>query len=278
MFSTLIQYFSFPFVRYAFVVGIMIAFCAAMLGVVLVLKRFSFLGDGLSHFAFGVVALCAVIGLADNLILVLPVTAICAVVLLRAGKKEGIKGDASLAMVSVSALAIGYLLLNVFSASPNVSGDVCSTLFGSSSILTLKKSDVVVCVFMCVLVTAAFVIFYNRIFSVTFDESFASATGTKASIYNTLVAIIASIIIVLAMKLVGSLLISALIVFPALSAMRLFKSFKAVVVFSASISVFCSGAGIILSILFSTPVGATIVAANIIAFVICYATGKIIRV
>lgn len=277
MFATLVEYFSYPFVRYAFAVGIMVAFCAALLGVVLVLKRFSFLGDGLSHFAFGVVAVAAILGLADNMLLVLPVTVICAVLLLRAGQSTSVKGDAALAMVSVSSLAVGYLLLNVFSASSNVSGDVCSTLFGSSSILTLKKGDVILCGVICVVVTAVFILFYNRIFSVTFDESFATATGTNANAYNTVIAVISAVIIVLAMELVGSLLISALIVFPALSAMRVFSGFKAVVICSAALSVSAAAIGLILSILFSTPAGATIVAADIVTFLLFCVIGRIYK-
>lgn len=277
MFAILSEYFSYPFVRYAFAVGIMVAFCASLLGVVLVLKRFSFLGDGLSHFAFGVVAVAAIIGLTDNMLLVLPVTVICAVLLLRAGQRTSVKGDAALAMVSVSSLAVGYLLLNVFSASSNVSGDVCSTLFGSSSILTLKKEDVILCGVICVIVTAVFILFYNRIFSVTFDENFATATGTNANVYNTVIAVISAVIIVLAMELVGSLLISALIVFPALSAMRVFSGFKAVVICSAVVSVSAAALGLILSILFSTPAGATIVAVDIVIFLLFCVIGKVFR-
>ncbi len=277
MFAILCEYFSYPFVRYAFAVGIMVAFCASLLGVVLVLKRFSFLGDGLSHFAFGVVAVAAILGLTDNMLLVLPVTVICAVLLLRAGKETSVKGDAALAMVSVSSLAVGYLLLNVFSASSNVSGDVCSTLFGSSSILTLKKGDVILCGVICIVVTAVFILFYNRIFSVTFDENFATATGTNANVYNTVIAVISAVIIVLAMELVGSLLISALIVFPALSAMRVFSGFKAVVICSAAVSVSAAALGLILSILFSTPAGATIVAADIVIFLLFCVIGKVFR-
>ncbi len=277
MFATLTEYFSYPFVRYAFAVGIMVAFCASLLGVVLVLKRFSFLGDGLSHFAFGVVAVAAILGLTDNMLLVLPVTVICAVLLLRAGQNTSVKGDAALAMVSVSSLAVGYLLLNVFSASSNVSGDVCSTLFGSSSILTLKKGDVILCGVICVVVTAIFILFYNRIFSVTFDENFATATGTNANVYNTVIAVISAVIIVLAMELVGSLLISALIVFPALSAMRVFSGFKAVVICSAAVSVGAAALGLILSILFSTPAGATIVAADIVIFLLFSIIGRVCR-
>lgn len=277
MINTLITYFSYPFVRYAFIVAVLVSFCAALLGVILVLKRFSFLGDGLSHFAFGAVAIAAVIGLTDNMMLVMPVTIICAVLLLRAGQNAGVKGDASLAMVSVSSLAIGYLLLNVFSASTNVAGDVCSSLFGSEAILTLNIGDVVRCIVISVIVVAVFIVFYNRIFSVTFDESFATATGTHAGVYNTLIAIISAVIIVLAMELVGSLLISALIVFPALSAMRVFTGFKSVVICSACISVTAATVGLILSLLFSTPTGATIVAVDMVLFLVFTAIGKLCK-
>ena len=277
MIDTLVTYFSYPFVRYAFIVSVLVSFSAALLGVVLVLKKFSFLGDGLSHFAFGAVAIAAVIGLTDNMMLVMPITIVCAILLLRAGQNAGVKGDASLAMVSVSSLAVGYLLLNVFSASTNVAGDVCSSLFGSEAILTLDKSDVVRCVIISALVVAVFVIFYNRIFSVTFDESFATATGTHAKLYNTLVAVIAAVIIVLAMELVGSLLISALVVFPALSAMRVFTGFKSVVICSAVISVTAASVGLVLSLLFSTPTGATIVAIDILLFLAATVVGRIVK-
>ena len=277
MINTLITYFSYPFVRYAFIVAVLVSFCAALLGVILVLKRFSFLGDGLSHFAFGAVAIAAVIGLTDNMMLVMPVTIICAVLLLRAGQNAGVKGDAALAMVSVSSLAIGYLLLNVFSASTNVAGDVCSSLFGSEAILTLNIGDVVRCIVISAIVVAVFMIFYNRIFSVTFDESFATATGTHAGVYNTIIAIISAVIIVLAMELVGSLLISALIVFPALSAMRVFTGFKSVVICSACISVTAATVGLILSLLFSTPTGATIVAVDMVLFLVFTAIGKLCK-
>lgn len=277
MINTLITYFSYPFVRYAFIVAALVSFCAALLGVILVLKRFSFLGDGLSHFAFGAVAIAAVIGLTDNMMLVMPVTIICAVLLLRAGQNAGVKGDASLAMVSVSSLAVGYLLLNVFSASTNVAGDVCSSLFGSEAILTLNIGDVVRCIVISAIVVAVFIIFYNRIFSVTFDESFATATGTHAGVYNTLIAVISAVIIVLAMELVGSLLISALIVFPALSAMRVFTGFKSVVICSACISVTAATVGLILSLLFSTPTGATIVAVDMVLFLVFTAIGKLCK-
>ena len=215
-------YMQYPFVRYALIVGVLIALCSSLLGVTLVLKRFSFIGDGLSHVAFGAMAIAAVVGLTNEMPLVLLITIISAVLLLRTGQNAKIKGDAAVAMISVGALAIGYLLMNLFSKSSNLSGDVCSTLFGSTSILTLTKTEVWICAVLSVLVVAVFLFFYNKIFSVTFDESFARATGTKAGLYNLLIAVVVAVIIVLAMNLVGSLLISALVIFPALSAMRVF--------------------------------------------------------
>ena len=275
MLEKLALYFEYPFVRYAVIVGVLISLCSSLLGVTLVLKRFSFIGDGLSHVAFGAMAISAVVGLADDMILVLPITVICAVLLLWTGQNAKIKGDAAVAMISVGALAIGYLLMNIFSTSANVSGDVCSTLFGSTSILTLKQTEVILCIVLSIVVVTLFVFFYNRIFAVTFDENFAKAIGTKVNGFNLLIAVIIAIIIVLAMNLVGSLLVSALIIFPALSAMRIFKSFLSVTVCSAVLSVVCSVSGILISILYGTPVGSTIVAIDIIAFLICCAMGKI---
>ena len=268
MLDQLIQYFSFPFVRYAFIVGILIALCSSLLGVTLVLKRFSFIGDGLSHVAFGAMAIAAVLNLSNNMLIVLPVTILAAVLLLQTGKNAKIQGDASIAMISVSSLALGYLLMNIFSTNANISGDVCSTLFGSTSILTLKRSQVILCAILSILVILSFIIFYNKIFAVTFDENFAQAIGTHAKIYNLVIAIIIAVIIVLAMNLVGSLLISALVIFPSLSAMRLFKTFKSVTICSASVSVICAVAGLLISLLSGTPVGSTIVAINLLAFII----------
>lgn len=259
-------YFQYPFVRYALIVGVLIALCSSLLGVTLVLKRFSFIGDGLSHVAFGAIAIAAVMKMTNDMPLVLAVTVVSAVLLLRVGQNAKIKGDAAVAMISVGSLAIGYLLMNIFAKSSNLSGDVCTTLFGSTSILTLKQSEVIICAVMSVAVTAVFVLFYNKIFSVTFDENFARATGVKAGLYNLLIAVIIAVIIVLAMNLVGSLLISALVIFPALSAMRVFKSFRSVTICSALLSVFCAFTGIFLSVVFGTPVGSTIVAADIAAF------------
>lgn len=268
-------YWAYPFVRYALVVGVLIALCSSLLGVTLVLKRFSFIGDGLSHVAFGAMAIAAVLQLSNDMPFVMIVTVISAVLLLRTGQNTKIKGDAAIAMISVGSLAIGYLIMNIFSTSANLSGDVCSTLFGSTSILTLAETDVWLCVIMSVLVVAVFILFYNKIFAVTFDESFARATGTKASMYNLMIAVVIAVIIVLAMNLVGSLLISALVIFPALSAMRMFKSFFSVTVCAAVLSVVCSLTGILVSILGGTPVGSTIVAVQILMFFISWAAGSV---
>ena len=203
---------NFPFVQRAFVVGILVALCSSLLGVTLVLKRFSFIGDGLSHVAFGAMSIAAVVNLSNNMYLVLPVTVIAAILLLRTGKNTKIQGDAAVAMISVASLALGYLIMNIFKPSNNLSGDVCSTLFGSYSILTLTRGEVWLCVGLSIAVIAAFIIFYNKIFAVTFDEAFAQAVGTHASVYNLVIAIIIAVIIVLAMNLVGSLLISALVI------------------------------------------------------------------
>ena len=269
-------YWAYPFVRYALIVGVLIALCSSLLGVTLVLKRFSFIGDGLSHVAFGAMAIAAVLQITNEMPLVMVITIISAVLLLRTGQNTKIKGDAAIAMISVGALAIGYLLMNIFSTSSNLSGDVCSTLFGSTSILTLSPVEVWLCVGMSVLVVAVFILFYNKIFAVTFDENFARATGTKAGLYNLLIAIVVAVIIVLAMNLVGSLLISALVIFPALSAMRMFKSFRSVTVCAAALSVACSLIGILASILAGTPVGSTIVAVQIIAFGLSWLAGTVI--
>lgn len=268
-------YFQYPFVRYAMIVGVLIALCSSLLGVILVLKRFSFIGDGLSHVAFGGIAIASVLGISNNMAVVLPVTVLSAILLLRTGKNTKIKGDAAIAMISVGSLAIGYLLMNVFSSSPNVSGDVCSTLFGSTSILTLSRLEVLLCVILSVTVVTLFAVFYNRIFAVTFDEDFAQASGLRAEAYNLLIAVVTAVIIVLAMNLVGSLLISALVIFPAISAMRIFKSFLPVVCFSAAISVLCAAVGILISVLAGTPVGSTIVAADLAAFLICCIAGRL---
>ena len=275
MIETLRTYLDFPFVQYALIVGVLIALCASLLGVTLVLKRFSFIGDGLSHVAFGAMAIAAVVNITNEMLLVLPITILCAVLLLRTGQSAKIKGDAAIAMISVGALAVGYLLMSLFSTSSNLSGDVCTTLFGSTSILTLTQAEVWLCIGLSVAVVVIFILFYNRIFAVTFDEDFARACGTRAEAYNLLIAVVIAVIIVLAMNLVGSLLISALIIFPAMSAMRVFRSFKSVTVCSAVLSVTCALLGILISILWSTPVGSTIVAVDIGAFLIFCLIAKI---
>lgn len=268
-------YWAYPFVRYALVVGVLIALCSSLLGVTLVLKRFSFIGDGLSHVAFGAMSIATVLQISNKMPLVMAITILSAILLLRTGQNTKIRGDAAVAMISVGALAIGYLLMNLFSASSNLSGDVCSTLFGSTSILTLSRAEVWLCVVLSILVVATYILFYNKIFALTFDESFARAAGTRVGMYNLLIAVVVAVIIVLAMNLVGSLLISALIIFPALSAMRLFKSFRGVTLFSAALSVLCALAGILTAILAGTPVGSTIVAVQVAAFGLSCLAGAI---
>ena len=263
-------YLDFPFVRYAIIVGVLVSLCSSLLGVTLVLKRYSYIGDGLSHVAFGALSIAAVLKVTNNMLIILPITIAVAVLLLCSGKKAKVKGDAAIAMVSVGALAIGYLLMNIFSTSANISGDVCTTLFGSTSILTLKVEEVYLCVALSIAVLTVFVIFYHKIFAITIDENFAQATGVRVMLYNILVAVIIAVIIVLAMNLVGALLVSALVVFPALSAMRLFKSFFSVTIAAGIISVLCSLTGILIAILAGTPVGSTIVAMDIVVFgIIC---------
>lgn len=276
MFHLLAEYLSYSFVQYALITGVLIALCSSLLGVTLVLKRYSFMGDGLSHVAFGAMAVAAVLNITGEMIVVLPVTILCAILLLKTGQNAKIKGDAALAMVSVGAMAFGYLLLNLYSPSSNVSGDVCSSLFGSTSILTLSGSDVGICIVMSLIVLAVVVLFYNKIFALTFDETFAKATGVNTGFYNLIVAVVTAVIIVLAMNLVGALLTSALIIFPALSAMRVFRSFRGVILCSAVISVICATIGILISILVSTPVGATIVIVDLACFALFALTGRML--
>ena len=267
-----LSFFQYPFVWRAIIVGTLIALVAALLGVTLVLKRFSFIGDGLSHVAFGAMAVAAVAGITDQMLIILPVTILAAVLLLRSGRRAKVNGDAQLALISVSALAIGYLIYNL-SGSSNVSGDVCTTLFGSTSILELTPFDLWMSVGLSAAVVIVFVLLYHKIFAVTFDETFYKATGVKTELYNLIIAVVIAVISVLAMDLVGSLLISALVIFPALSGMRLFQSFKKVTIFSAVLSVVCALLGLLLSIWLSTPVGSTIVAVDLVAFLACSTVG-----
>ena len=277
MIDKLYNYLQYPFVQRALIVGVLIALCSSLLGVTLVLKRFSFIGDGLSHVAFGAMCVATVAGVSNNMLIILPVTILSAVFLLRGGKNVKIKGDAAIAMISVASMAFGYLIMTVCSTSSNLTGDVCTTLFGSMTILTLREKSVWLCLILSILVITVFILFYNKIFAVTFDEDFAVSAGTNAGRYNLLLAVIIAVIIVLAMNLCGSLLVSALIIFPALSAMRLFRSFKSVTVFSALLSVICAFSGMIISILTGTPVGSTIVAVDTGAFLICWLIGLLIR-
>ena len=265
----LLTYLQFPFVRYALIAGVLIALCSSLLGVTLVLKRYSYIGDGLSHVAFGAMAIASVLKMTDNrMIIILPITVLAAILLLKQGNNVRINGDARIAMISVGALAFGYLLMNLFSTSANVSSDVCTTLFGATSILTLTRGEVWLCVILSIIVVAMFVLLYNRLFALTFDENFAKATGIATDRYGLLIAVITAVIIVLGMNLVGSLLVSALVIFPAISAMQVYKSFREVTIASAVIAVLSAIVGMIVAILKGTPVGSTIVVADVAVFVI----------
>ena len=276
MLAKLGMYLQYEFVQNAVIVCVLVALCSSLLGVTLVLKRFSFIGDGLSHVAFGAMAIAAIANLSNDMLLVLPITIFAAVVLLSSGQRAKVKGDAAIAVISVTALAFGYLFMNVFSSSSNLSGDVCTTLFGSTSILTLNPNEVQLCIALAIVVVMVFIVLYNRIFAVTFDETFAKATGTNTGANNLLIAVIIAVIIVLAMKLVGSLLITALVIFPALSSMRLCKSFKSVTIVAAVLSVIGASVGLFASILFGTPVGSTIVAADFVIFFVCSVLGRVL--
>lgn len=257
--ETLLQYLSYPFVVYALIVGVLVALCSSLLGTTLVMKRLSYIGDGLSHVAFGAYAVAAVAGVTQNMLIIAPATVVAAVLLLRRGRGAHVRGDAAITMMSVAALAAGYLLINAFGTQSNVSGDVCSTLFGSTSILTLTGVDVWLCMAMSAIVVGGFVLLYNRVFAVTFDEAFAQACGLPVDKYNLVIAVMIALVVVVGMSLVGALLLSALVVFPALCAMRVCHTFRSVTVCSAVVGVACALVGMIVSILASTPVGSTIV-------------------
>ncbi len=276
IFEQLIAYLDEPFFVKALVVGVLISLCCAILGVSLVLKKYSMIGDGLAHVSFGAMTLAMILAIAD-VYLMLPITVLVAILLIRLTNKGKVKNDSAIAMLSVGALGFGYLLVDLFSTSANISGDICSSLFGSMSILTLSDLDVGICIGLTIFVLLFFILYHNRIFAVTFDENFAQATGTKTAIYNNIMAIIIGVTIVLAMKLVGSLLISALIVFPAVSAIRLFKSYKLVIIFASILSVINSVLGILIAMLWGSPVGATIVVIDVIMYFICWLVEIIIR-
>lgn len=277
MIEKLFFYLNYPFVRYAIIVGIMISLSASLLGVTLVLKRYSYIGDGLSHVAFGAIAVASVLKIADATLFITPITIAVAILILKIGQNAKIHSDAVIAMISVGSLAVGYMLMNIFNTNANISADVCTTLFGSTSILTLTKFEVIVCIILSLVVILVYLLFYNKIFAITFDENFATASGVRSGNYNLLIAVLIAVVIVLGMNLVGSLLISALVIFPAISSMRVFGNFKAVVISSALISLFCALFGIIISILASTPVGSTIVSVNIFVFVLFYIIGRYCR-
>lgn len=276
IFEEIAYYLEYDFVKYALIVGVLISLCCGILGVTLVVKRYAMIGDGLSHVAFGATALAMVLSVAD-MYLMLPLTIIVSVLLVRLTNKGKVKNDSAIAMLSVGSMAIGYLLVNLFAPTSNITTDVCSALFGSTSILTLSMFDVWLCVGLTIFVLLYFILFHNRIFAINFDENFSKATGTRTTMHSNILALIVGIIIVLAMKLVGSLMISALIVFPALSAIRLFKSYKSVIIFASVISVVNSILGILISMLWGTPVGATIVAIDIFSYFVCWFLEKIIK-
>lgn len=260
--TVLQEVFSYPFLVRAIVVGLLVALCSSLLGVSLVLKRYSMIGDGLSHVGFGALAVATALN-TSPLLVSIPVVVLAAFLLLRISESSKIKGDAAIALISTGSLAIGVI---VIAKDTGLNTDVCNYMFGS--ILAMSKSDVYLSVALSIAVIVLFVLFYNKIFAVTFDENFAKATGTKADTYNMLIAFLTAITIVLGMRLMGALLISSLIIFPALTSMRLFKSFFGVIVCSAVVSTFCFFAGIIASYQYETPTGASVVVVNIILLLI----------
>ncbi|MEG0913175.1 MAG: metal ABC transporter permease [Oscillospiraceae bacterium] len=260
--SLIFEIFSYPFMVRALIVGVLVSLCAALLGVSLVLKRYSMIGDGLSHVGFGTLAVATAFGLSP-LAVSIPVVVVAAFLLLRLSENSKIKGDAAIAMISTASLAVGVMTVSL---TTGMNTDVSNYMFGS--ILAMGKSDVVISIILSVIVIAMFVLFYNKIFAVTFDENFAKATGTNTDGFNMLIAFLTAITVVLGMRMMGALLISSLIIFPALTAMRLCKNFKSVIISSAIISVVCFVIGLMVSYLFATPAGASVVVMNIIAFVI----------
>lgn len=260
MLETLLRMVSYTFLARAIVVGLIVSLCAALLGVSLVLKRYSMIGDGLSHVGFGALAIATALHLAP-LTVSIPVVVLAAFLLLRMSERSQIRGDAAIAMISSSALAIGIV---VISLSTGLNTDVSNYMFGS--ILAMSRDDVRISIGLAAVVLSLFILFYNKIFAVTFDENFARATGVKTDLYNMLIALLTAITIVLGMRMMGALLISSLIIFPVLSSMRVCKSFKSVTVCSAAVSVVCFLVGVVVSYLYATPTGATVVLVNIAVF------------
>ena len=265
---SILTMFSYHFIQRALIVGVLVSLCAALLGVSLVLKRYSMIGDGLSHVGFGALAVASAFHLAP-LAMTVPVVVLSAILLLRLRGSSRVKGDAAIAIISSSALAIGVIVVSVTSG---MNTEVSSYLFGS--ILSLSRGDAVLSVILSLAVLALFLLFYPRLFAVTFDETFARATGTRADLYNTLLAVLTAVTVVIGMRMMGALLISSLIIFPALSAMKLCRSFRGVILCAALISVVCFLVGMIASYAFETPSGASVVAADLIAFALCSIFGR----
>ena len=265
---SMLTMFSYHFIQRALIVGVLVSLCAALLGVSLVLKRYSMIGDGLSHVGFGALAVASAFHLAP-LAVAVPVVVLSAVLLLRLRGSARVKGDAAIAIISSSALAIGVIVVSVTSG---MNTEVSAYLFGS--ILSLSRGDAVLSVILSLVVIVLFVLLYPRLFAVTFDETFARATGTRADLYNTLLAVLTAVTVVLGMRMMGALLISSLIIFPALGAMKLCRSFRSVILCAALISVVCFVFGMIASYVFETPSGASIVAADLLAFGVCSLFGR----
>lgn len=258
----------------ALVVGVLVSLCASLLGVSLVLKRFSMIGDALSHMGFGTLSLATILNLQNySMEISLPLVIITAIFLLRLGENAKIKGDTAIAVVSTGSIAIGSILYNY---SGNRSADICNSLFGNSTIITINNKDLALSVVLSVLVLGLFAVFYNRIFAMTFDENFAKSSGIKSDIYKTLIAVLASVTIVVGMKLMGSIMISGLIVFPSLTSMRVFKSFRSVVISTGIIAVVCFVIGFFTACRFSYQSGATIVTVDVLAFLIFFAIGTVV--
>lgn len=269
MINTIIQMFSYNFILRALIVGVLISLCSSLLGVTLVLKRYSMIGDGLSHVGFGALAVATALGMSP-LAVTVPVVVIAAFFLLRLNETAKIKGDAAIAMISTGALAFGVITVSV---STGLNSDLYSYLFGS--ILAMSKNDVYFSIVLSVIVLSVYILFYNKIFAVTFDEAFAKATGVSVNMFNSLIAVLTAVTVVLGMRMMGSMLISALIIFPSLTSMRIFKTFKSVAVSSACLSVVCFAIGMYISFVYNLPTGASIVAVNIIMFIIYSAVSKI---
>ena len=277
---SILEYFRYDFVWYAMIATVFIAVCSAFVGITLVLKRLSNIGDGLSHVAFGALSIGLVAGFANNIggtIFSVIVTGGVSFALITVKNSTKIKGDSLIAMISVFSLAFAYFIINVCKTGGNVAGDVCTTLFGSSSILSIKLSDVIVSGVLCLATIAVYVVFYNKIFVISFDENFARASGIETKLYESIIAVTIAVIVSLAIRLVGSLLVTALLVFPALSAMRVAKSYKKVTILSVILAVINAVTGVLISMVAGSPVGSTIVLVEAFTFIVCFVTGIILR-